>query len=471
VRWLLSSVFLVSALACDSPGPDTREAEIVEVMVRADQTILRSRPRLAAGKYLKMTSSPFAFLRGTLPVFRHDWERGTAGISTSRFTMSVPLVAALGDAHVENFGTLRASDGTFALEPNDFDSADQMPYLWDVRRLAVSLAVAAKAHPKVELQEAAETAARAAMRGYVGTIAQLAAGEPAERVTDARGNEILDDLFSRSTRDAGRRRELVVRTVLEEGARRLKRGAVDPEEPTNTYAEVPSHVAAAVPEAIARYRLTLIEPPPADFFRVLDVAREHGAGVASLARVRLIVLVRGPTDDPGDDVMLEIKELGDSLLGGHYPPGIPADDVLARVREASRAAWARPDAEPLWGTSTLLGLPVQIRQETEAFKGLRTARFVEEEFSLEGFVGLGEHLGAALARIHRARAVEIGRRLGADGEGFVDEQVAAALRYADLVMEDFARFKRVVERDPLLGVPRDESDRPPPDLEALFGEP
>lgn len=64
----------------------------------------------------------------------------------------------------------------------------------------------------------------------------------------------------------------------------------------------------------------MIAPPPPSFFQIEDAARELGSGVASFPRVRVLVLVRGPTASPDDDVILpEIKELGGAWGLGHTP--------------------------------------------------------------------------------------------------------------------------------------------------------
>ncbi|MBL8607008.1 MAG: DUF2252 family protein, partial [Myxococcales bacterium] len=131
---------LAAAFGCEGEPLDARTQVVASVLSRADEPLLRSRPGFVEAKYAAMRASPFAFVRGSLPIHRHDWATGE--IASSRFTVSLPLVRGLGDPHPEHVGLLAAADGTLALEPNDFDAADRVPYLWDVRRLAASLAVA-----------------------------------------------------------------------------------------------------------------------------------------------------------------------------------------------------------------------------------------------------------------------------------------------------------------------------------------
>ena len=47
-------------------------------------------------------------------------------------------VLAVGDIHIENYGTWRDVDGRLAWGVNDFDEAAEMPYVLDLVRLAAS---------------------------------------------------------------------------------------------------------------------------------------------------------------------------------------------------------------------------------------------------------------------------------------------------------------------------------------------
>ncbi|MDC3959904.1 DUF2252 family protein [Polyangium jinanense] len=461
-----------------------RKAEITSVMARADEPLLRARPRLCEGKYARMAASAYDFYRGTVPLSLHDYRGNNFGFGASAFALAGPLVPALGDPHPENFGALLAADGTLALEPNDFDSADFAPYLWDVRRLVAGMALAARLanaeDPAVQAATAAASReiARAAAEGYAEAIAALAKGAPRERITEGGGDPNLDDLFERSIEDRDARAELDELSLLEGPERRLRRGVLDPEEPTGVYLDVPPTAYAELPAAIEQYRKTLVDPPPPAFFTLLDAARELGSGVASFTRVRVILLVRGPTDDPGDDVVLELKELADSGLAGLYPPGVFYDGVAERVRRASRAAWARPDAEPLWGTTEWMGFVCQIKRESEGQKTLRTSRMVEERGSPAALASLGRRLGGVVARAHAADPLgtswavgDVAEVIGRDPAGFVAEQVEVGDRYAAQVLVDWGLFREaLMERGPRLGIPMDPADTPPPDLRALYGD-
>jgi hypothetical protein len=72
-------------------------------------------------------------------------------------------VLAVGDLHVENFGTWRDAEGRLVWGVNDFDEAARLPYSNDLVRLAASVKVAAEAD---QLALEFEAACEAILAGY-----------------------------------------------------------------------------------------------------------------------------------------------------------------------------------------------------------------------------------------------------------------------------------------------------------------
>lgn len=467
---------VLAALGC-SPGVD-RDATLRSTFARADAAIVAQRPELVASRYAAMAQSAQAFYRGALAVYLRDWRDGATGLSYSRFAVDAPMPLGVGDPHVENFGSLLGRDGTLALEANDLDGADRVPYLWDLRRLTVGLCVAAagsNGDDPAALARATAASRDLAREAALAYAAAIQPGAPERRVTDGGDAPVLVDLFRRANRDAASRAELDELTVTVQGARRLRRGVVDPEPPASALSELPRWAYDSLPALFARYRDTLTAPPDLRYFTVLDAARQFGSGVASLPRVRVLVLLRGPSDALDDDVLVEIKEQSDALTPGGPPPGVYADSIPARVAAARRTVWSRPDAEPLWGTSTWFGLPVQIRRESEAHKGVKVDRLRGDAGTPDAMRALARVLGGVLARAHRrslptpAPQAELLARTPA---AFADEEADAAVRYAAQVLEDFARFQRLLRaHGPTLGPRVLDTDAPSSPARALFGSP
>ncbi len=476
----LASGVVLAVCACEAD--DAGRTQIVSsAIAKNDEAFLRGRPALSAGKYHRMATDPYSYVRGSVSVYASDTEAGRFGLVGSRFAVDEPRVPGIGDPHVENFGTLKASDSTLALEPNDFDAADRVSYLWDVRRLAMATAVAATlANSDDAAAQAATFAARRAVArastcAYRDAMFAFANGVAPARITDGTGSAVLTDLFRRGNRDSASRAELSSLTNLDGTTRTLKRGALDPTDPEKVYSELPDFARAALPDMLAVYRKTLTRPPPLENFAVLDAVREMGSGVASWPKIRAILLLRGPTDAPSDDVLLEVKELADSGHSPGAPPHVAFDDVGDRIVRAKALAWARPDADMFWGVSMWLGFTVQVRAETEAAKTIRVAKLVGALGTVQAVTDLAAALGKLLARVHasdHAALVAVANAMQLDPEAFCDEQADVATGYADRVLADQALFRRdVITQGYSLGVRQTPNDAPPPDLAALLGVP
>ncbi|MGV3624561.1 MAG: DUF2252 family protein, partial [Archangium sp.] len=268
--------------ACAASPVDPREAIVVQALVDADEVLLRTRPELMAGKYQRMSGTTFDFFRGSLAVAVADWEAGRT--SRSGFGNALP-VSGLGDPHPENFGLLLGRDGTFTFEPNDFDSASLVPYLFDVRRLLAGLAVATRSSSPAS---APDVVARAAAESYVSSFLGLSDGTlTPSPITEAGDSRHLQDLFERGLRDLNARAELVDLTVIDEsGQRHFLRGPPNPNEPTEVFQDVHPDLLASIPELLTRLP---------ERGAMLDVVRQFGSGVASWPRLRFLVLLDGPT--------------------------------------------------------------------------------------------------------------------------------------------------------------------------------
>ena len=85
-----------------------------------------------ARKHEKMAESAFPFLRATY------WRWAETILDICPELANAPSVLAVGDIHLENFGTWRDEDGRLVWGVNDFDEAAEMPYVLDLLRLATS---------------------------------------------------------------------------------------------------------------------------------------------------------------------------------------------------------------------------------------------------------------------------------------------------------------------------------------------
>jgi hypothetical protein len=113
-------------------------------------------------KHELMARDPFSFFRATF----YRWMQLFPELCLKPW--SAPRVLAVGDLHVENYGTWRDAEGRLVWGINDFDEAFTLPYTIDLVRLAASAALAIKLN---HLRFAPGTACAALLDGYSEALA------------------------------------------------------------------------------------------------------------------------------------------------------------------------------------------------------------------------------------------------------------------------------------------------------------
>src|SRR6202011_1379345 len=111
-------------------------------------------------KHDGMAEGPLPFLRATY----YLWAQEILNICPE--LAEAPPVVAVGDIHIENFGTWRDNEGRLVWGVNDFDEAAVIPYPFDLVRLATSIRLARLAG--VSDQDAAAAIAK----GYAQGLAE-----------------------------------------------------------------------------------------------------------------------------------------------------------------------------------------------------------------------------------------------------------------------------------------------------------
>lgn len=108
-------------------------------------------------KHQKMAVDPFVFLRGTFYRWLQIWPHVCDTLQDG------PRVMAIGDVHLENFGTWRDAEGRLIWGINDLDEACELPYAHDLVRLATSARLALRLR---ELDVSLRDASEAVLDGY-----------------------------------------------------------------------------------------------------------------------------------------------------------------------------------------------------------------------------------------------------------------------------------------------------------------
>src|SRR3954467_8445825 len=138
--------------------------ELYEAWLREQIVLI---PEDLALKHTAMAHDLFGFLRATFYRWAQCWP------VVCKDESSAPRVLAIGDLHVENFGTWRDAEGRLIWGVNDFDEAYELPYTHDLVRLATSAQIAIEA---ARLRIGPSAACDAILEGYAKGIE--CGGEP-----------------------------------------------------------------------------------------------------------------------------------------------------------------------------------------------------------------------------------------------------------------------------------------------------
>jgi hypothetical protein len=108
-----------------------------------------------------MSEAAFPFLRATF----YHWIQLWAEICPE--LQRAPAVLAVGDLHLENFGTWRDAEGRLVWGINDFDEAAPLPYTQDLVRLAASALLAIE---EGHVSVSGKLACAAILEGYADSL-------------------------------------------------------------------------------------------------------------------------------------------------------------------------------------------------------------------------------------------------------------------------------------------------------------
>ncbi|MFF2953708.1 DUF2252 domain-containing protein [Kitasatospora sp. NPDC057965] len=415
--------------AADRPDP-------LAVLARQAEDRL---PDLTPIRYGRMADSPFAYLRGSAAVMAAD----LAAVPETGLTVQL-----CGDAHLLNFGVYASPERILLFDVNDFDETYPGPFEWDVKRLAASVAVAARDNGQGD--DNARRAALTAVRGYALAVRRLAGlGELDVWYTRISAAEVFPLVRNpgrrkrvEATLDKARRRTSLqafgkLTTTDEEGRRRI---VSDPPllEP------LPRDELRRVGKIFGDYRATLPEDRRVllDRFQLVDVARKV-VGVGSVGTRCFILLLEGR--DPSDPLFLQIKEAGRSVLEQHLPPARPTAEAPVvhggqRVVTGQHLLQAASDIFLGWTTGPA-GRHFYGRQLRDMKGSADVARMAPGD--LRAYADL---CGRALARAHARSGdrIAIAGYLGGS-DAFAEAVADFALAYADRTAADHAALLAAID--------------------------
>jgi uncharacterized protein (DUF2252 family) len=408
-------------------------------------------PDLIPIRYGRMAASPFAYFRGAAAPMAWDLAHTpTTGIR----------VQACGDAHLLNFGMFGAPDRRLVFDVNDFDETLPASFEWDVKRLAASLAVAAR--DKEFRDRDARAAARAAVHSYRTEMASYAAMRFLDvwysRVDIDQVTSLFDAVqpkaaVRRRARDIKKaHRRTSLKAFLKmcdhvDGQYRIR-----PSHPVIVRYPIERHPGTLeeLRQAIALYQETL----DVDRQEVLrryyfgDFARKV-VGVGSVGTEAFVLLLLGDRAD--EPLFLQLKEAQASVLA---PFAGDSDSKHQGERVVRGQRLTQAAADPFLGWTT--GIGTSIADSRERPDGGSKDYYVRQLRDMKGSMSVtlmdplqlnyyGRLCGWALARAHArtGRASVISGYLGSS-ENFDHAIADFAMAYADQNDQDYRRLLRAI---------------------------
>ena len=414
-------------------------------------------PELVPIRYGRMMSSPFAFFRGAALGMAAD----LAGTPVSGIT-----VQACGDAHLLNFGLFGSPERHLVFSVNDFDETLAGPWEWDVKRLAASVAVAARQNGCSRRQQL--EAARTTVRAYREAMVSFAAMPtldlwylhlPAERLLEianqleaevgVKAPKLAPHRLERIFAKARTRDDLAALAKLTETDGTTLRLASRPPllVPVRELwtADDAEQVAEGIHLALGSYRASLRDDlrDLVEQYEVVDMARKV-VGVGSVGTRCYVALLQGKNHD--DVLFLQIKQAEASVLEPHLQPS-GYDNHGERVVTGQRLLQTLPDIFLGWSRGPD-GDDYYVRQLWDMKGGIDPAKLTP------GGVGVyGGLCGWTLARAHGRGGdeVAIAAYLGSS-EAFDDAVATFAVTYADVNDHDHRMLAAAVEAGKLAAV-------------------
>ena len=470
-------MLLVLVAACAPVSPDQARTAFLRDTLTADNAIWLGRDTdLLAGKYAKMAADSFDFMRGTSALFYADLSRPDPSRPETRF-LTVPEAGSIllaGDPHPENFGAGlpgeepalgQTAEASIDIELDDLDGSAFGPYLLDVRRGALGVAVLAS-----HLDGCAEACVAAGVEAfataYVEEIQALSSDANGGVRTSARSaactgddGRMVADLCGAAASDGARGEVLASYTTVESGVRHI---VLDEQ-----VDDAGKGILPLTPDEDAQLSRLLASwtARPADF-RELDRARRFGSGVASFPAVRYVVLWDHGADTGDDDHLVSIRE----VIDPPNPPGRSAavpvlfDSNAARIEQVAWLLWSRRDADARMAGLADGASTFKVTTWSGYVQGFNhsdlEAGWASGDYDVRDLQGLASRNGRTLAASHARGLTSEGassldaiqQDLGEDGALFVEERVADASRDLARSAADLALFQQALDAfGPLLG--------------------
>ncbi len=413
--------------------PPSSRRDPIEILTESNQGRLAE---LVPIRYGRMLPSPFTFLRGSAGLMAADLANTpTTGIR----------VQACGDCHMLNFGLFATPERNLIFDINDFDETLAAPWEWDVKRLAISFAVAARDVKLTDKQ--AQAAATECVRAYRDRMREFSKMSPldvwydrldaqtiVDMAPDAKIRKIRKEIIAKAKQRIG---DYLYPQISEEVAGR-RRLIDQPPALFHVTKEVEPEHEAIVQEALEEYRSSLPHERRVLFDRYsLEDIVVKAVGIGSVGTRCFVGLFFSAENHP---LLLQFKQACPSVLEP-YAGKSSYENHGQRVVVGQRVVQSASDIFLGW-TRGRHGRDFYVRQ----LRDMKMSARIEEGASAMQTMLYAELCGRTLAHAH-AKSGDAALISGYLGKSDVFDQAIGefSLAYADQNEKDHAALVAAVE--------------------------
>jgi uncharacterized protein (DUF2252 family) len=413
--------------------PPANRRDPIDILKESNQDRLAD---LVPIRYGRMLPSPFTFLRGSAGLMAADLAcTPNTGVR----------VQACGDCHLLNFGLFATPERNLIFDINDFDETLPAPWEWDVKRLAVSFAVAVR---DIKLgDKRAQDAATECVRAYRERLREFSKMSPldvwydrldAQTIIDTAPDEKIREIREEIVAKAKHRiSDYLYPQISEEIAGRRRLIDQPPAMFHITKEQDPEHE-TVVREALEQYRLSLPDERRVLFDRYsLEDVVIKAVGIGSVGTVCFVGLFFSAENHP---LLLQFKQACPSVLEP-YAGKSQYENHGQRVVVGQRLMQSASDIFLGW-TRGRRGRDFFIRQ----LRDMKMSARIEEGVTAQQTLLYAELCGRTLAHAH-AKSGDAALISGYLGKADDFDQAIGefAMAYADQNEQDYTALVEAVK--------------------------
>jgi uncharacterized protein (DUF2252 family) len=283
-------------------------------------------PELIPIRHFRMTKSPLVFYRATASLMAGDLS----------FTNSTGInIQISGDCHLMNFGCFSTPERSIVADINDFDETNPGPWEWDLKRLATSFVLAARAN-KISGEDSRDIVMKlvttyqekmniyARMNFLEFWYTRFTLGGLRKLSENKKIRDEIEEMLKKAEDQSGK-------DVLYKLATNKDAGYVIAEKPPLIYHPFNMDKSREVVKRFMENYKNSLQPDRRlllDQYRVEDIALKV-VGVGSVGTRCFVVLLMNDNDEP---VFVQVKEARQSVLENYTGPVVSAILVKGSCR-------------------------------------------------------------------------------------------------------------------------------------------